>query len=87
MAAKHKYLVMSSKDLPQLGWEQGLLETVGICHTLSRAYTIALWLGGITQPKINYRKCLSLMKSKGAVRIDSEKEHEACAVIVRTRIY
>lgn len=87
MAAKSKYLVLSSKETPGKGWEEDLQSSVGVCHTLTKAYEIACFISGITKPKINYRKCLALMKAKGAVRLESEKEHEPIAMIVRVRIY
>jgi hypothetical protein len=87
MERKTKYLVMSNKDSLESEWEAAVQETLGICHTLSRAYEIALFLAGITAPKIKYRKALETMKAKGAVRITSEKEHEPGAVIVKVKIY
>jgi hypothetical protein len=84
---KSKYLIMSSREPAGLEWEPALQGSVGICHTLRRAYEIALFLAGITEPTVNYRKSLDLVKKKGAVRIVSRKEHEASAIIVRTRIY
>jgi hypothetical protein len=87
MAAKTKYLVLSSKENPAAGWEADLQGSLGICHTLTKAYEIALFLSGITAPKISYRKCLSVIKVKGAVRLESEKEWEPSALIVLARIY
>lgn len=87
MAAKSKYLILSSKESAGQEWEAELQETLGICHTLAKAYEIALFLAGITEPKIKYRKALETMKRKGAVRIDSKKEHEPSAVIVKVKIY
>jgi hypothetical protein len=87
MAAKSKYVVISSREPADTSWESALQETLGICHTLTKAYEIGLFLGGITQPRISYRKCLSLIKARGAVRIDSEKEHEASCTIVKVKIY
>jgi hypothetical protein len=87
MKKRTKYLVMSAKDHPDLSWEKGMQETLGICHTLRKAYEIALFLSGITQPKISYRKSLSLIRANGAVRIDSVKEHEPSAIISLVRIY
>lgn len=87
MAAKSKYLVLSSKDQLDKDWEPALQETLGICHTLSKAYEIALFLAGITQPRIKYRKALETIKQRGAVRIESQKEHEASAIIVKVKIY
>lgn len=87
MAARTKYVVLSNHDPVGLEWEKALQETLGICHTLKRAYDIALFLAGITAPKIKYRKALETIKAKGAVRIESQKEHEAGVIIVLVKIY
>ena len=85
MAKTSKYLVMSEKELA-LAWEPALQETLGICHTLAKAYEIALFLSGITEPAVSYRKALETIKAKGAVTINSKRE-EPAAVIVKVKIY
>lgn len=87
MASKTKYLVLSDREAVGTTWEASLQETLGICHTLAKAYEISLFIAGITAPAISYRKALQLMKLRGAVKIDSKKEHESSAVIVKTKIY
>lgn len=86
MEVKSKYIVLSNRDTTNPNWETALQETLGICHTFSKAFEIALFLSGITAPAIKYRKALETIKQKGAVRIDSTKE-EPPAIIVRVRIY
>ena len=81
-----KYVVLSSKENPNLAWEEGLTSTLGVCHTFSRAYEIGLFLSGITRPAIKYRKALETCKLRGAVRIDSKLE-EPFFVVVKTRVY
>ena len=86
MAAKSKYIILSDRDAKSPDWESALQETLGICHTFSKAFEIALFLSGITAPAIKYRKALETIKQKGAVRVDSTKQ-EPSAIIVRVKIY
>jgi hypothetical protein len=86
MTSKSKYLVFSDKEIATDSWEAAMQSCFGICHTLSKAYEIALFLSGITQPKIKYRKALETIKVKGVVRIESEKEEPSC-LIIKVKIY
>jgi hypothetical protein len=83
---KTKYVVLSDKENLKIGWEESIIQNLGICHTFAKAYEIALFLSGITAPKIKYRKALEVMKIKGVVQINSERD-EPGSVIVRTKIY
>lgn len=80
-----KYVVISDKELDG-DWQHSLQETLGICHTLSKAYEIGLFLSGMTAPALKYRKVLETIKIKGAVRVDSTKE-EPAFTIVQVKIY
>jgi len=86
MNPKGKYIVISSVDLPGIEWEKSLQSSMGICHTCSKAYEIALFLAGITQPDIRYRKALETIKAKGAVTV-KQRDGEQSATIVKVRIY
>lgn len=81
-----KYVVISSKEPLGLEWHRSLQETMGICHTLSRAYEIGCFLSGITVPDIKYRKALEKIKAQGAVQVGSLKE-EPPFTIVQVKIY
>jgi hypothetical protein len=83
---KTKYVVISNKEPLGLEWEASLQETMAICHTLSKAYEIGLFLSGITAPNIKYRKVLETIKRRGAARVDSLK-NEPAFTIVTTKIY
>lgn len=84
---KTKYVVLSDKENLELGWEGSIIAGLGICHTFSKAYEIALFLSGITQPEIKYRKALETIKQKGAIQIRSKKDGEASSVIATVKIY
>lgn len=84
---KTKYVVLSDKENLELGWEGSIISSLGICHTFSKAYEIALFLSGITQPEIKYRKALETIKQKGAIQIRSKLEHEPSSVIAVVKIY
>jgi|688.fasta_scaffold1124978_3 hypothetical protein len=84
---KTKYVVLSDKENLSLGWEESIIAGLGICHTFSKAYEIALFLSGITEPEIKYRKALETIKQKGAIQIRSSRDGEAGAVIARVKIY
>lgn len=86
MNPKSKYVVVSSVEQPGLEWERSLQSSMGICHTFAKAYEIALFLAGITQPETNYRRSLAAAKSKGAVTI-KQRDGEQYATIVKVRIY
>lgn len=81
-----KYVVISDKEPTGLEWNRSLQETLGICHTLSRAYEIGLFLSGMTAPSIKYRKALETVKSQGAVQVESLKG-EPAFTIVQVKIY
>jgi hypothetical protein len=81
-----KYVVLSDKE-SSLNWEESIISSLGICHTFSKAYEIALFISGITQPDIKYRKALETIKQKGAIQIRSKLEHEPGAVIATVKIY
>jgi hypothetical protein len=78
--------VLSDKE-SSLNWEESIISSLGICHTFSKAYEIALFISGITQPDIKYRKALETIKQKGAIQIRSKLEHEPGAVIATVKIY
>lgn len=86
MPTKTKYLVLSDKESSGLGWEEAMQSALGICHTFAKAYEISLFLSGITEPKIKYRKALDLIKARGAVRIESNREEPSC-LIIKVKIY
>jgi len=81
-----KYVVLSSVEQPGLEWEESLCRSLGICHTCSKAYEIAIFLAGITQPDIRYRKALETIKAKGAVTV-KQRDGEQSATLVKVRIY
>lgn len=81
-----KYVVISSKEPLGLEWHRSLQETMGVCHTLSRAYEIGCFLSGITAPDTKYRKALEKIKVQGAVQVGSLKE-EPSFTIVQVKIY
>lgn len=67
-------------------WEQELIRTTGISHTFKRAYEIANFLAGITDPEIKYRKALETIKKRGAVEI-KQRSGAQKATVVLTRVY
>lgn len=83
---KTKFLVLADPVHRSLEWERSLQETLGICHTCSKAYEIALFLAGITKPDRNYRKMLDLIKRNGVATV-SQLEGEQRATIVVVKIY
>lgn len=86
MRKKTKYLVLSDREEPSLEWEAAMQGALGICHTFAKAYEIGLFLSGITAPRQKYRKSLEIIKARGAVRLESQKEEPGC-IIVRVKIY
>ena len=86
MAAKSKYVVISNRIPMDKEWGVAMQETMGVCHTCSKAYDIALFLAGITKPDKSYRKILDTVKTKGAATL-AQVEGEAAATIVRVKIY
>ena len=85
MQRRDKYLVMSNKETT-LEWEQALRETLGVCHTVKQAYSIALFLGEISRPDSSYRKTLETVKVKGAYTIQQVGGSQA-ATIVKVKHY
>lgn len=85
MQRKDKYLVMSNRDL-HLDWEQCLVNTLGVCHTLSKAYEIALFLGEISKPDTGYRKVLETVKVRGACTV-TQIGGDNAATIVKIKHY
>jgi hypothetical protein len=85
MQRKDKYLVMSNRDL-HLDWEQALRDTLGVCHTISKAYEIALFLGEISKPDTGYRKVLETIKVKSACTV-SQIGGDMAATIVKIKHY
>lgn len=85
---KHKYLMIAlpAHTDPSWGWAEELCRTTGISHTFKRAYEVGLFLAGITEPEIKYRKALETIKKFGAVEI-KQKGAEQRVTIVHTRIY
>ena len=86
MAKKNKYVVISNVTAVDKSWEQSIADSLGICHTLKKAYEISTFLAGITKPDINYRKTLDLMKNRGAVTI-RQVDGDRAATIVNVKIY
>ena len=86
MKKKSKYVVISNRVPIHLEWGAAMQETMGICHTCAKAYEIALFLAGITEPDRSYRKVLDTVKAKGAATL-AQKGGEQAATIVRVRIY
>jgi len=85
MERKDKFLVMSNKESDK-EWEQALVGSLGVCHTLKHAYQIALFLGEISRPDASYRKALETVKVRGAFTIHQVGGSQA-ATIVRVRHY
>ena len=85
MEKHYKYVVMSNRQSSQI-WEESLVESLGICHTLKKAYHIALFLGRISKPDSGYRRVLETIKLKGAYTIQQINGTES-ATIVKVRIY
>lgn len=85
MAAKSKYVVISDKEDLSLEWGKRVQSSMGVCHTFQRAYDIAIFLSGLTDPGIKYRKALDTIKQTGAVTI--WQETKPSAVIVQVKIY
>jgi hypothetical protein len=78
----------SQVDL-SLSWEETLTKLTGVTYTFKHAYTIGLFLAGITSPSVQYRKALFLINQRGVVTVqeksDSEKVSEV--TIVLSKIY
>lgn len=85
MEKHYKYVVMSNRQASTI-WEESLVESLGICHTLKKAYHIALFLGRISKPDSGYRRVLETIKLKGAYTIQQIDGPQA-ATIVKVRIY
>ena len=85
MEKRYKYIVMSNRVASSI-WEESLVESLGICHTLKKAYHIALFLGRISKPDSGYRRVLETIKVNGAYTIQQLDGPEA-ATIVKVRIY
>ena len=66
--------------------EIALKETMGVCHTVKRAYEIATFLGEISKPDSNYRKVLETIKVKGAYTL-SQIDGPQSATIVKVKHY
>lgn len=87
MRSNKTYSVVVHKRLAaDISWEEGLIQTMGVCRTIKKAYQIALFLGGINEPNLNYRQVLNAMKIKGAVEL-KQRDGEQTAVIVNTKSY
>ena len=85
MERKDKYLVISNRESDK-EWEAALRETMGVCHTVKRAYEIATFLGGISKPDSSYRKVLETIKVKGAYTLN-QMDGPQSATIVKVRHY
>lgn len=85
MQRRDKYLVMSNRE-SGLDWEQSLRDALGVCHTVSKAYEIALFLGEISRPDIGYRRVLETVKIKGACTV-SQMDGKQAATIVKVKHY
>lgn len=86
MAKTSKYVVISNVTKLDRSWEQAMADSLGICHTLKKAYEIAKFLAGITRPDVNYRKTLDIMKRTGAVTV-TQIDGDQAATIVNVKIY
>lgn len=86
--AKHKYLIiaMPAETQPEWGWAEELCRTTGITHTFKRAYEVGLFLAGITEPEMKYRKALETIKKFGAVEVKQASGKQRIT-IVHTRVY
>lgn len=77
---KDKYLVVGykKKEATASGEDFDLAaairESTVVCDTFSKAYELALFLGGITKPAKAYRGTLEEIKVKGAVEV-SQKDY------------
>jgi hypothetical protein len=67
-------------------WADSLKRTTGITHTFKKAYEVGLFLAGITQPEIAYRKALETIKLHGVVSY-KQKGAEQCVTIVKSKVY
>jgi hypothetical protein len=85
MQHRDKYLVISNKESDK-EWEIALKETMGVCHTVKRAYEIATFLGEISKPDSNYRKVLETIKVKGAYTLN-QIDGPQSATIVKVKHY
>ena len=88
MSKQTKYVIISDAP-PRVGlaWENALQESMGICHTIAKAYEIAKFLGGITKPDLKYRKVLDLIKKNGAVTVKQRVDTGHSATIIAVKIY
>lgn len=67
-------------------WADALKRTTGITHTFKKAYEVGLFLAGITQPEVAYRKALETIKLHGVVSF-KQKGAEHCVTIVKSKVY
>lgn len=86
MARDKKFIVISSREEPHLEWGRALSNSMGVCHTCSKAYEIALFLAGITKPDKKYRKVLDTIKIKGAAQV-KQIDGDAESTIVLVKVY
>lgn len=81
-----KYLVMTSiPDDVETSWAEALQRSCGVCNNFAKAYEIGLFLAGIVEPDLRYRKSLEIIKVQGAVTVQDGKGR--AATIVRVKHY
>lgn len=74
---------------PSLSWEETLTSLTGVTYTFKHAYTIGLFLAGITNPSLQYRTALFAINQKGVITVQekSDSENTSEVTIVLSKIY
>jgi len=80
------YIIITNIEKPELEWGKAMQETMGVCSNCVKAYEIANFLAGITNPDTAYRKVLETIKIKGACTI-KQKGGEQAATIILSKKY
>ncbi len=89
MRSNRTYSVVAyTATRPDQSWEESLVQSMGTCRTVKKAYEIALFLSGIKDPNLNYRQVLRILNQKGAVQIrHTDRARPETVTIVHTKAY
>lgn len=75
-----------SEETATESWTDSLRRTTGITNTFKKAYEVGLFLAGITEPEVAYRKALETVKVHGVVSF-KQKGGDQCVTIVNAKVY
>lgn len=73
MPQNETYIIIADKPIdPSLSLGEGIRETTKVAINFKRAYSTALLLGEIHEPRIKYRAALERVTNESAVQIDDK---------------